>query len=241
MDKQLNLKNIALIGRTFDEYYRMFDLGNVSLKNETILDVASGVSSFCAEANAKGYNVIASDKIYMSSASDIGQKCARDLDTVIEQLPDIADLYVWDYFKDIQSLKAQRERAYKLFIQDFKEHGQERYVPVEYPVTDFGKGQFTISLMSHFLFLYEDRLDYDFHKRTILELLRITSKELRIFPIVNLKGQRSPLVESLMYDEDFERFPISIKNVGYEFMKNGNEMLVIKNEEKGTPSPNRSS
>ncbi len=217
----------------------MFDLGNISLKNETILDVASGVSSFCTEANAKGYNVTASDKIYKSSASDIGQKCACDLDTVIKQLPDIADLYVWDYFKDIRSLKAQRERAYKLFIQDFKKYGQKRYVQVEYPVTDFGDGQFTISLMSHFLFLYEDRLDYELHKRTILELLRITSKELRIFPIVNLKGQRSPLVESLMYDEDFERYPISIKNVSYEFMKNGNEMLVIKNEEEGTPSQKR--
>ncbi len=240
-DKQLNLKNIALIGRTFDEYYRMFDLGNIPLKNETILDVASGVSSFCAEANAKGYNVTASDKIYKSGASDIGQKCARDLDTVIKQLPDIADLYVWDYFKDIQSLKAQRERAYKLFVQDFKKYGQERYVPVEYPVTDFGEEQFTISLVSHFLFLYEDRLDYELHKKTILELLRITSKEIRIFPIVNLKGQRSSLVESLIYDEDFEQFPISIRNVGYEFMKNGNEMLVIKNKRTGTPSPNRSS
>ncbi len=206
----------------------MFDLGNVPLKNETILDVASGVSSFCAEANAKGYNVTASDKIYKSGASDIGQKCARDLDTVIKQLPGIADLYVWDYFKDIQSLKAQRERAYKLFVQDFKKYGRERYVPVEYPVTDFGDDQFTISLVSHFLFLYEDRLDYGLHKRTILELLRITSKDIRVFPIVNLKGQRSSLVESLIYDEDFEQFPISIRNVGYEFMKNGNEMLVIK-------------
>ncbi len=141
-------------------------------------------------------------------------------------MPDIADLYVWDYFKDMQSLKAQREIAYKLFVQDFKKY-QERYVPVEYPATDFGDDQFTISLVSHFLFLYEDRLDFDFHKRTILELLRITSKELRIFPIVNLKGQRSSLIESLMYDEDFERYPVSIKNVDYEFMKNGNEMLVI--------------
>ena len=239
MNKQLNLKDIALIGRTFDEYYRMFDLSNVPLKNETILDVASGVSSFCAEANAKGYNVTASDKIYKSDASDIGQKCARDLDTVIKQLPDIADLYVWDYFKDIQSLKAQRERAYKLFVRDFKKYGQERYVPVEYPVTDFGDNQFTISLVSHFLFLYEDRLDYELHKRTVLELLRITSKEIRIFPIVNLKGKRSSLVEPLMHDKCFKKFQVSIKNVGYEFMKNGNEMLVIKNTEKGAPGLNR--
>ena len=45
MDKQLNLTNIALIGRTFEEYYNMFDLDDLH-GNEIILDVASGVSSF---------------------------------------------------------------------------------------------------------------------------------------------------------------------------------------------------
>ena len=47
MDKQLVLKDIVLLGRTFDEYYRMFDLNDELLKKEKILDVASGVSSFC--------------------------------------------------------------------------------------------------------------------------------------------------------------------------------------------------
>lgn len=227
MDKQLDLKDIVLIGRTFDEYYRMFALDDV-LENETILDVASGVSSFCAEANGKGYQVTASDKIYTSVPSEIGQKAASDLDEVIKQLPDIADLYTWDYFKDIQSLKTQREKACRSFIEDFKKHGRTRYVPVDYPVTDFARGQFTISLVSHFLFLYEDRLDYGFHRRTVLELLRITSKEIRIFPIVNLNGKRSPLVETLICDGDFEPFQISIKKVGYEFRRGANEMLIIK-------------
>lgn len=227
MDKQLDLRDIVLIGRTFDEYYRMFALEDVP-ENETILDVASGVGSFCAEANGEGYNVTASDKIYASAPSVIGQRCASDLDTVIKQLPDVADLYIWDYFKDIQSLKEQREKAYRLFIEDFKKHGKKRYVPVEYPAAGFAHDQFTISLVSHFLFLYEDYLDYDFHRRTVLELLRITSKEIRIFPIVNLKGKKSPLVALLMHDKVFEPFQMSIMKVGYEFMKGGNEMLVIK-------------
>jgi hypothetical protein len=226
MDKQLNLKNIALIGRTFDEYYKMFDL-NSSLKNELILDVASGVSSFCAEANAKGYNVTASDRIYTSSPLEIGQKCRQDLDEVMKQLPDIVDLYVWNFFKDLQALKAQREKAYKLFIQDFKNYGTKRYMPVEYPSSGFIDNQFTISLVSHFLFLYEDHINYDLHKKIILELLRITSKEIRIFPIVNLKGEKSSLIDTLTHDKDFERFQISVKKVDYEFMKNGNEMMAI--------------
>ena len=226
MDKQLNLKKIALIGRTFEEYYKMFDL-NSSLKNELILDVASGVSSFCAEANAKGYDVTASDIIYASSPKDIEQKCRQDLDEVIKQMPGLVDLFVWDFFKNIRGLKAQREKAYKLFIEDFKKHGTKRYLPVEYPATDFKDGQFFISLVSHLLFLYEDRINYDLHKKIILELIRITSNEIRIFPLVNLKGNKSPFVDALMHDTDFERFKISVKKVDYRFMKNGNEMMVI--------------
>ena len=228
MNKQLDLKSIALIGRTFEEYYDMFKLNDTLLKNENILDVASGVSSFCAQANRQGFNVTASDRIYTFSATEIEQKCSQDLGMIIKQLPDIADLYMWNFFKDMESLEAQREKAYKLFIEDFKNYGTKRYVPVEYPLTGFPNEQFTISLISHFLFLYEDKLNYDFHKKTIMELLRITSKEIRIFPIVNMKGDKSSLVNTLMQDKDFERFHITIKKVCYEFMRNGNEMMVIK-------------
>lgn len=228
MDKQLNLKNIALIGRTFEEYYNMFNLHNTLLENEIILDVASGVSSFCAEANRQGFNVTASDRIYSLSPYEIEKKCIQDLDIIIKQLPDIADLFVWNFFKDIQALEANRKKAYKLFIEDFRIHWTKRYVSVKYPSTDFHDNQFTITLVSHLLFLYEDKLDYDFHKKTISELLRITSKEIRIFPIVNLKGIKSQFIEHLMHDKDFENLHIFIKKVNYEFIKNGNEMMVIK-------------
>jgi hypothetical protein len=201
---------------------------NTLLKNEIILDVASGVSSFCAEASRQGFKVTASDRIYTFSPSEIELKCGQDLDMIIKQLPGVADLYVWNFFKDIESLKAQRERAYRVFTEDFKNYGTRRYVPVEYPSTNFLNKQFTISLVSHFLFLYEDKLNYDFHKKTIMELLRITSKEIRIFPIVNLKGEKSSFLDNLMQDMDLEYFNITIKKVGYEFMKNGNEMMVIK-------------
>ncbi len=204
----------------------MFDLNNLP-NDEQILDVASGVSSFCAEASAKGYNVIASDRIYTSSPLEIEQKCRQDLDEVMKQLPEVVDLYVWNFFKDMHALKAQREKAHKLFIEDFKNHGTNRYMPVEYPSSGFIDDQFNISLVSHLLFLYEDHINYDLHKKIILELLRITSKEIRIFPIVNLKGEKSSLVNTLMHDKDFERYQISVKKVGYEFMKNGNEMMAI--------------
>ncbi|MBI3584655.1 MAG: hypothetical protein HY096_12015 [Nitrospinae bacterium] len=116
MDKKLELKDIVLIGRTFEEYYKMFVLDKINLKAEKILDVASGVSSFCSEANSKGYNVTASDKIYHFSAKEIEEKCITDLKMVMEKLPLVSDLYKWKFFKDIDALKENRERAYKLWF-----------------------------------------------------------------------------------------------------------------------------
>jgi len=73
-------------------------------------------------------------------------------------------------------------------------------------------------------------LDYEFHKQTIKEIIRITSKEIRIFPIVNLKGERSQFVDKLMKDKEFANNKIKIMKVDYEFVKGGNEMLVIKSQ-----------
>ena len=228
MDQKLDLKDIVLIGRTFDEYYSMFDLANINDKDDKILDVASGVSSFCTEANYRGYNVTASDRIYCFSAAEIEEKCIKDLIVVLGKLPDIADLYKWDFFKDIEDLKQNRKKAYKLFIKDLKEKGSKRYIYTEYPKSEFVENEFSISLISHFLFMYDEQLDYEFHKQTILEIIKITSDEVRIFPIVNLKARRSLLVNQLMNDRDLKNCEITIKKVNYEFVKNGNEMLIIR-------------
>lgn len=227
MVNKFELDEIVLVGRTFEEYYKMFSLNEVSKRNN-ILDVASGVSSFCREANLNGYNVTASDRIYCFEASSIEEKCARDLEIVLEKLLFVKDSYKWNFFEDIPALKRNRELAYKGFIADFKEKWNKKYINVKFPQTQFNDNEFTISLVSHFLFLYDEHLNYEFHKKTILELIRITSDEIRIFPIVNLRYKRSSFVNKLMEDPEFKDYQIEIKEVDYEFLKNGNEMLKIK-------------
>lgn len=222
----LRLEGMVLLGRTFDEYRRMFDLDTVD-PALPILDVAAGVSSFCAEATAAGYRVTASDQVYQFSAEVIATKCAQDLALVLNQLPRIMHLYRWQVFQDVEELKRQRERAYSLFVEDFKLHGRQRYVPVTYPPTNFAKGQFAISLVSHLLFLYDAHLDYDFHRQTIAELLRITWEEIRIFPLISLDGMRSRFLEPLVHDSVLAGCWTTIRAVDYEFMRGGNEMLVI--------------
>ncbi|MCG6553128.1 MAG: hypothetical protein L7F77_12450 [Candidatus Magnetominusculus sp. LBB02] len=224
---KLDLKEIVLLGRTYDEYVKAFNLDGLTLKDERLLDAASGVSSFAFEAAMQGIDITAADRIYSLSARDIEAKCAKDLDIVMAQMPTVAHLYKWEYFRDVESLKAARSRAYRLFIEDFQRQGGSRYVTCEFPITGFSDNQFTITLISHFLFLYDDRLDYEFHRQTLTECLRISSKEIRIFPIVNLKGEQSPYIEKIFADEAFSDCTISIQPVGYEFINNGSRMCVI--------------
>lgn len=227
MEKKLKLKDFVLIGRRFEEYYQMFNLKDL-VKNEKILDVASGVSSFCAEANEKGYNVTSADRVYVFNPEEIEEKCAKDLEETMDKVSTIKELYKWDFFKDIQQLKNHRESAYKRFLKDFELQRGDRYISSEFPNNNFKENQFDISLISHFLFLYDEHMNYEFHKQIINEIIRITRKEIRIFPIYNLKDKRSPFIEKFMKDKAFNKFEINIVKVNYEFIKGGNEMLVIK-------------
>ncbi|WP_223263976.1 hypothetical protein [Paenibacillus sp. IHB B 3084] len=74
----------------------------------------------------------------------------------------------------------------------------ERYVATILPETPFEYEQFNMVLSAHFLFMYSDRLDYDFHKKTIQELLRVASEEVRIFPLTDLTGTRYDLLDRLI-------------------------------------------
>ena len=50
----LNLENIAITGRTFEEYSAFFDLKLEDLKGKKVLDCPSGASSFVQTLKQKG-------------------------------------------------------------------------------------------------------------------------------------------------------------------------------------------
>jgi hypothetical protein len=147
---------------------------------------------------------------------------------MIAQLAGITQNYVWDFFPNLDALKAQRERAYRGFVADFRQHGHSRYITTEYPNSSFADGQFDLALVSHFLFLYDEQLDYDFHRKTLLELLRV-AREVRLFPLVNMRTEHASAVAKLSTDPVFASYDIRIVPVDYEFIRNSREMMVIRN------------
>ena len=225
MKKQgLQLDRVVLLGRTYDEYTRYFALEMQQWHGKKILDVASGVSSFCAESNALGYNVTAADRIYGLGAEELAPRCAADLDHVIDSVHGLT-VYRWDnFYGNPERLRGLRERAFKTFLQDYQQH-RERYIEVELPRLPFADRTFDLTLVSYLLFVYEDQLTYEFHRQSIEELMRVTRGEVRIYPTVTFEAQPSSYIWRLR--EDLPQFCFELVQTDFEFLRNSNNFLRI--------------
>src|SRR5437899_12704313 len=90
----LQLDRVVLLGRTFEEYCRYFLLKPDHLIGKRVLDVAGGVSSFCAEANKLGINVTSFDPIYCLSPEKIMERSEPDLEAVYRAIGSVPT-YRW--------------------------------------------------------------------------------------------------------------------------------------------------
>ncbi|MBI4978061.1 MAG: hypothetical protein HZC28_11290 [Spirochaetes bacterium] len=221
------LDDVVLIGRTFDEYFRMFRLSEISTEDR-ILDAGGGVSAFAADATRLGYDVTALDPAYHCSHDDLAEKCAADLALTMMRARETTPLFRWDgLFGDVDDLTKHRRRAYLHFLDDYQ-NDRMRYHAGSLPATEYADNTFDIGLVSHLLFLYDAQRDYEFHKRAVRELARICSREVRIFPLINLAGERSVFLKCLMHDPDMLDLSFTVRRVPYEFLKGADEMLVVR-------------
>lgn len=136
--------------------------------------------------------------------------------------------YIWDdFFGSVAGLKQQRIQALTDCSNDMKEFSS-RYIPAVLPVLPFKDDEFELTLSAHFLFMYADRLDYEFHKQTVQELLRVSSQEVRIFPLIDLSCNRYEHLDDLVDFIQTQGYVTEEKTVPYQFQQGANSMLVIK-------------
>lgn len=226
MKQGLVLDKVVLLGRTLDEYRRYFALDLAALRGRKILDVASGVSSFGAEARRTGLDVTAFDAIYELTAAEIEARCAADLDHVTDAIRDLKT-YRWDFYESPEKLREFRERAYRGFLADYRGEGKAHYVPGLLPTLPFRDGEFDLTLVSYLLFVYEDQLDYEFHQRSLLEIMRVTRGEARVYPVVTFEAKRSGYLDRLREDPALQQFGFEEVRTDFEFLLNSNCYLRI--------------
>lgn len=220
------LENVVPFGRSLDEYRRMFNLSASDLAG-TIVGLGDGPASFNAEGTKLGYNITSIDPIYTFTGSEIESRFNQVVDTIISQVK-ATNSWVWSYHASPEALRQARVRALNYFLADYELGKQEgRYQIGELPKTSFSNQQFSLALCSHLLFLYSEQLNYEFHERAIAEMLRVAA-EVRIFPLLTLRVERSPYVDKVMSVFAAQGYTVSVQTVGYELQKGGNQMLVIR-------------
>jgi hypothetical protein len=222
---------IPFWSRSFEEYRLIFGLTETDLAG-LILGCGDGPASFNAEATALGHRVISCDPTYAYSATEFEQRVEACYDVVISQVKANIDKYIWGYFRDPDHLGQCRLAAMRKFLADFdlgKQAG--RYVTASLPELPFKDGQFSLALVSHFLFLYSEQFDQDFHIAAFEELLRV-AREVRVFPLLGLDRRWSPHVGPVHDHLERAGFKVEVAAVEYEFQQAedhaGNRMMRVR-------------
>ncbi|MBE9178320.1 SAM-dependent methyltransferase [Oculatella sp. LEGE 06141] len=223
----LKLKTVVPWGRSLDEYIRMFALtpGDLQL---TLLDCAGGPASFNAELTGSGGRVVSCDPIYQFALNEIQQRIQDTYPLIIAGVSANLNRYRWHSIQSPEQLGEVRLKAMQQFLADFPNGlATGRYQVAELPTLPFGDRQFDLALCSHLLFTYSDQLSVEFHLASIQELCRVAA-EVRIFPLLTLAGEDSPLVPIVVDTLKQQGYEASIHTVDYEFQRGGNQLLRIK-------------
>jgi len=222
-----NVGDYLISARSFTEYRAMFALTEDDLCGD-ILDCPGGASGFTAEAaNLTGVRPLAVDPTYAMPHGELAALAVAENDRGNAHTIAGTHRYVWDFYGDATGHHRIRQVSAELFGADLIAN-PERYVAAALPSLPFADGQFDLVLSSHFLFTYADRLDRDFHLRSLIELHRVASGDVRVFPLLDQAGGTlEPLVEELRTGLAAAAIRTEIRAVDYEFQRGGNEMLVL--------------
>lgn len=221
-----SLGQVVPWGRTYAEYARMFALAPSDMAGD-ILGCGDGPASFNAEATAKGHRVTSCDPLYRYAKDDIARRIDETADVVLDELRKNASAYRWNEFATPEDVGRARLSAMARFLQDYdtgKAHG--RYVDAALPALPWPDGRFSLALGSHFLFLYSDHLDTDFHVRAMLELCRV-AREVRVFPLTKLDGSPSQHAPAVLDALRLRGHEAEVVPVPYDFQIGAEAMLRI--------------
>jgi len=222
----LKLDQVVPWGRSLTEYIRMLDLTAEDCQR-SILDCGGGPASFNAELAAQGGRVISCDPIYQFSTAEIAQRIQDTYLVIMQGVAKNLDDYVWTTIASPEELGKVRMAAMNQFLDDFPTGLQQgRYVTCELPHLPFQAQEFDLALCTHLLFTYSDRLSLAFHLAAIQELCRVAT-EVRIFPLLNSSGERSPHLDAVINTLEHDGYHLHIRRVAYEFQRSGNQLLVV--------------
>ncbi len=144
----------------------------------------------------------------------------------MEKVKSATFLYNWSYYKTLENLMDHRKLALTKFLLDYIQGQKDlRYIKVNLPKLPFDDKSFDLVLSGHFLFTYANKIDFEFHLLSVLDLFRISSKEVRIYPIQEGSLKPYPFMKELLSELKDRGIDYEILKVPFEFQKGSNKVL----------------
>jgi hypothetical protein len=226
---ELEVPSVSFFGRTLAEYVQFFSIDQNALKGLSVLDVASGPSSFTAEACRRGADAVAVDPLYGCTPEALAGHIQIDYRRMMAQMRAKPQLLRFRSFGSIDEAEISRRSAAERFLADYEQHFvHNRYLGAALPQLPFLDGAFDLVLCAHLLFVYEKRFDFAFHLEACRELVRVSRDEVRIHPVVGLGGKPYAQLDCLRSALDEEGITSEIVPVDYEFFAGSDSMLVLR-------------
>jgi SAM-dependent methyltransferase len=189
-----------------------------------VLDCGAGGSSFAADADGR---VVAVDPAYALGRRALAARVRaglRDGDRIIDAH---ADRFDWGWYGDPARRSQMRRAAAERFLADVRER-PHRYLAGALPHLPLTSGRFDLVLCSHLLFTWSDRLDKDWHRRAIDELVRVARRQVRIFPlVVQATAEPVAFLDALRRELRAAGHRSEVRRVPYRFQRGADGMLVI--------------
>jgi hypothetical protein len=186
---------IAVTARPLAAYRDMFLLNDDDLAAGPILDCPSGASPFGAQVRALGGHVVSVDPAY-SAPDALVERARADLDRIRAWQRADPSGFDWSYLGSPDGVHRAWSDAIDEFAADFALDG-ERYLAAALPSLPFPERRFSTAVSGFLLFSYPEVLDLDDHRHALLELVRVTRGDVRVFPLHDTAGTLYPYLDRL--------------------------------------------
>jgi len=190
--EMLTFNHVLFYGRDYDEVLSMVALEDQDLARKKILDCPSGPDAFVAGAARRGFDITGCDPLYAGTVEEVVRQGQADITLAQEEsLKHLGQMGG----VDVAEFTARKFRALEEFGRDF-EAGRAvgRYLAASLPKLPFADASFDLVISANLLFTYSsaatggladsDRLDLEFHRASVHELIRVCRGELRLYPIM---------------------------------------------------------
>lgn len=229
------LQGVAITPRTLHDYRDMFLLSDDDIRTGRILDCPGGASPFAAQVRAAGGTVVSVDPAYRLPLGPLITRATDGLDRILAWQLAHPDNFDWGYLGSPQQLNDRWREAVQAFAADVA-HDPSPYIAAELPDLPFGDDSFDLTLSGFLLFVYPELFDIDGLLRSLLELVRVTRGQVRVYPVHDTVGTGYPLLPEL-------RRALAAAGVGTQLVATGttyspepgsDRMLVCERLPRGT-------